>query len=138
MKSKEAVPLKKVIQSSLGNKRAIKYLKGLSFVYSSSDDIYQSALASLLNSNTEKAIKAIIFGLDLDRDNNSILHLARTMLFSLSEDFYENEGDIYRQKYSDLLKAREKINEKINRQKKETDNIKSELDTLEKVYEQSK
>src|SRR5688572_5230956 len=99
MKSKEAVPLKRVLKSLLGETKSVRYLQGLDFAYVDSTDIYQGALANLLNGNTEKTLKCVIFGLDLDRDNTSIIHLARTMLFSLSEDFYESDGDLYRQKY---------------------------------------
>lgn len=105
MKSKDAVPLKKVIASSLGNIKSPKYLLGLDFAYADSNDIYQGALSNLLNGNTEKTLKCLIFGLDLERENTSLIHLARTMLFSLSEDFYESGGGVLRQKYSNLEKA---------------------------------
>ena len=139
MKSKEAaVPLKKVLKSVLGNTRAMKYLHGLDFAYIDSTDIYQGALANLLNGNTEKTLKCIIFGLDLDRDNNSIIHLARTMLFSLSEDFYESDGELYKQKYSDLNKACEQLNNKINGLKKELEEATEEIDDLETTIQLAK
>ncbi|MFN8673958.1 MAG: hypothetical protein U0457_17995 [Candidatus Sericytochromatia bacterium] len=103
---KTSVPLKKVINEIIGVAKSNKYLSVLDFAYADSSDIYQGALANLINGNTEKAIKCIIFGLDLDRDNNSIIHLSRTMLFSLSEDFYESGGDLFRQKYGSLEKTK--------------------------------
>jgi predicted nuclease with TOPRIM domain len=138
MKSKEAVPLKKVLKSVLGNIKSMKYLHGLDFAYIDSTDIYQGALANLLNGNTEKTLKCIIFGLDLDRENNSIIHLARTMLFSLSEDFYESGGDLYRQKYSDLNKASEQLNNKIKDFKKEIEDVTEEMEELEVAIQLAK
>jgi predicted nuclease with TOPRIM domain len=138
MKSKEAVPLRRVLKSLLGEVKSVKYLHGLDFAYIDATDIYQGALANLLNGNTEKTLKCVIFGLDLDRDNTSIIHLARTMLFSLSEDFYESNGDIYRQKYHDLEKATEQIKQKIKKTKNEMDPLKKEVQELENALESSK
>lgn len=109
---KTSVPLKKVIKEKVGASKVNKYLSGLDFAYADSNDIYQGALANLINGNTERAIRCIIFGLDLDRDNNSIIHLSRTMLFSLSEDFYESGGDLYRQKFGSLEKSMIQISKK--------------------------
>lgn len=124
MKSKDEVSIKKVIKSLLGNNKSLKYLQGLDFVYIDSNDIYQGSLNALLSGNSEKTIKCIIFGLDLDRNNNSILHLARTMMFSLSEDFHINEGHLLKQKYGDLEKASDQLYKKI-------DNYKIEIELLE-------
>jgi len=133
MKSKEAVPLKKVIKSLLGEAKSLRYLHGLDFAYIDSTDI-----SNLLNGHTEKTLKCIIFGLDLDRDNTSILHLARTMLFSLSEDFYENGGDLYRQKYSDLEKASEQLTIKIKKMSKETQEIEKLIEEQEEIIEKAR
>lgn len=130
MKYKEAVPLKKVVKSVLGNSKSPKYLQGLDFAYIDSNDIYQGALSSLIGGNTEKTIKCLIFGLDLDRENNSLIHLARTMLYSLSEDFYISEGDLYRQKYSDLTKAVDQLTTK-------TDNLKDEIRKKAEIIEET-
>lgn len=136
MKSKEeAVPLKKVVRSILGNIKSPKYLHGLDFAYIDSNDIYQGALSNLINGNTEKTLKCLIFGLDIDRDNNSLIHLSRTMLYSLSEDFYESGGDIYRQKYSDLTKAVEQLTVKTDRLKEDIRKKTEELEELEKDFE---
>ena len=106
MKNKEAVPLKKVVKNILGNIKSNKYLQGLDFAYIDSNDIYQGALSNLISGNTEKTLKCLIFGLDIDRENTSLIHLARTMLYSLSEDFYESGGDLFRQKYGSLEKTK--------------------------------
>jgi predicted nuclease with TOPRIM domain len=119
MKSKEEVSIKKVIRSLLGNVKSPRYLHGLDFVYVDSNDIYQGSLNALLSGDSEKTIKCIIFGLDLDRDNNSIIHLARTMMFSLSEDFHINEGHMLKQKYGDFERASEQLQKKIEKQRQE-------------------
>jgi hypothetical protein len=137
MKSKEAVPLKRVLKSLMGDVKSVKYLQGLDFVYIDSTDIYQGALANLLNGNTEKTLKCLIFGLDLDRENTSIIHLARTMLFSLSEDFYESNGDIYRQKYNDLEKANQQLKEKIKLTKTEVESLNKEIKEIGRTLDSS-
>jgi hypothetical protein len=138
MKYKEAVPLKKVIKSVLGNTKSPKYLQGLDFAYIDSNDIYQGALSNLINGNTEKTLKCLIFGLDIDRDNTSLIHLARTMLYSLSEDFYESGGDIYRQKFSDLGKAVEQLTVKTERLKEESRKKGEIIQETEKEIEEKK
>ena len=139
MKSKEeAVPLKKVVRSVLGNIKSPKYLHGLDFAYFDSNDIYQGALSNLINGNTEKTLKCLIFGLDVDRDNTSLIHLARTMLYSLSEDFYESGGDIYRQKYSDLTKAVDQLTVKTERFKEDARKKGEELEAVEAEIELKK
>jgi hypothetical protein len=137
MKAKEAVPLKRVLQSVLGDVKSLRYLHGLDFAYIDSTDIYQGALANLLNGNTEKTLKCVIFGLDLDRENTSIIHLARTMLFSLSEDFYESNGDIYRQKYHDLETATEQLKQKIKKTKVEVEHLNKEIKEIARALESS-
>lgn len=138
MKAKDAVPLKKVVRSVLGNMKSPKYLQGLDFAYIDSNDIYQGALSNLINGNTEKTLKCLIFGLDVDRDNTSLIHLARTMLYSLSEDFYESGGDIYRQKYSDLTKGVEQLSVKTERFKDDSKKKSEELEFTEKEIETQK
>ncbi|MBC7472836.1 MAG: hypothetical protein H7263_00985 [Candidatus Sericytochromatia bacterium] len=132
MKSKESVSLKKVISNVMGDLKSPKYLQGLDFAYIDSNDIYQGALSNLLNGNTEKTLKCLIFGIDLDKDNNSLIHLARTMLFSLSEDFHESGGDIYRQKYSDLGKAIKQLNQKLE---KITDEYNTKIALMDEIKE---
>lgn len=138
MKYKEAVPLKKVVKSVLGNIKSQKYLQGLDFAYIDSNDIYQGALSNLISGHTEKTIKCLIFGLDLDRENNSLIHLARTMLYSLSEDFYVSEGDIYRQKYSDLSKAVDQLTTKTDNLREEIRKKGEAIEETEKEIEEKK
>lgn len=136
---KESVPLKNVLLKTMGDVKSAKYLKGLDFVYIDSNDIYQGALSNLLSGNTEKTLKCLIFGLDLDRENLSILHLARTMLFSLSEDFHEGGGDIYRQKYNnDLNKGLEQLNRKLEKENKKIEELDEQIDLKNKEIDSSK
>ncbi|MFN8576921.1 MAG: hypothetical protein U0354_08685 [Candidatus Sericytochromatia bacterium] len=138
MKNKEAVPLKKVVKNILGNIKSNKYLQGLDFAYIDSNDIYQGALSNLISGNTEKTLKCLIFGLDIDRENTSLIHLARTMLYSLSEDFYESGGDIYRQKYTDLGKAVEQLTTKVENLKEESRKKGEAIEFTEKEIEEKK
>lgn len=132
---KTSVPLKKVIKEKINSSKVSKYLSGLDFAYADSNDIYQGALANLINGNTERAIKCIIFGLDLDRNNNSIIHLSRTMLFSLSEDFYESGGDLYRQKYGSLEKSMIQLSKKIESLSAECELNQEKINELNKQLE---
>jgi len=136
---KESVPLKNVLLKTLGEVKSARYLRGLDFVYVDSNDIYQGALSNLLSGNTEKTLKCLIFGLDLDRENLSILHLARTMLFSLSEDFHDGKGDIYRQKYNnDLNKGLDQLNDKLKKDKKKLEELDEQIELKSKEIEIAK
>lgn len=135
---KTSVQLKVVMKETVGFSKINKYLSGLDFAYVDSTDIYQGALANLINGNTEKAIRCIIFGLDLDRENNSIVHLSRTMLFSLSEDFYESGGDLFRQKYGSLEKTKMLLTKKSEDMETEISAMLEKLELLNKNITENK
>ena len=113
------VPLKKIITNQFGKNKAEKYLIGIDFtksdtIYLKTGDLYQKALNNLLDGYTEKAINYIVFALDIDRSDKLILHLAKVMIFSLSQFLAENNTETYKKKYgTNLEDAESKIKKKI-------------------------
>ena len=65
---------------------------------------YNLALKELSEKNTELAIQNLIFSLNADTQYAPSLHLARTMLYGLSQKFQEEGGRFYKQKYPRLSK----------------------------------
>lgn len=106
----ELISIKKVLSAVIGEARSAKYLQKTDPNLSDGNSIYQAALTHLLSGKTEKAIIHIVYGLDLDRNNMQLLHLCKTMLLSISEYLFENNTEVYRQKYPDLHKAEQDLN----------------------------
>lgn len=135
----QIISIKKVLVAVIGDNRASKYQQkvdeGLSTDGSS---IYQAALTHLLSGQTEKAIIHIVYGLDLDRNNMQLLHLSKTMLLSISEYLYENNTEVYRQKYPDLHKAEQDLTKNEREYEKNIELNNKKLDSLEKELESSK
>jgi hypothetical protein len=104
MKQFKTVSIKKIIQTTLGKTKAEKFLKGIDFTdmaamtenntASSSVNIYQGALAKLLDGEMEKAINYIIYGLDLDRDSKLLFNLCKNMVFTLSKQVEGNVNEL--------------------------------------------
>ncbi len=111
--SSQMISIKKVIQTVLGPNRAAKYLQKPDVNSTDSGTIYQAALTHLLSGKTEKAIIHVVYGLDLERSNNQMLHLCKTMLLSISEYLFENNSEVYRQKFPDLFKAEVELKKKL-------------------------
>ncbi|MBC7476236.1 MAG: hypothetical protein H7263_18275 [Candidatus Sericytochromatia bacterium] len=103
--SNEIISIKRVLTTVIGEARSEKYMQKPDANFFDGNSIYQAALTHLLSGKTEKAIIHIIYGLDLDRTNMQLLHLCKTMLLSISEYLFENNTEVYRQKYPDLYKA---------------------------------
>ncbi len=101
----EIISIKRVLTTVVGEVRSEKYMQKPDASFFDGNSIYQAALTHLLSGKTEKAIIHIIYGLDLDRTNMQLLHLCKTMLLSISEYLFENNTEVYRQKYPDLYKA---------------------------------
>jgi hypothetical protein len=95
------------------------------------DDIYAMALKFLNQGETEICISYIIASLDVDKDHNPTFHLAKTMLFSLGEEFERSEGNIYKQKHNDLHKYFKLIEKNIEKLESELTSSKNSLKQLE-------
>ncbi|MFN8674624.1 MAG: hypothetical protein U0457_21395 [Candidatus Sericytochromatia bacterium] len=111
--NKEIVSIKSVLNAVIGESKASKYIQKPEGPLYDANSIYQAALTHLLSGKTEKAIIHIVYGLDLERENVQLLHLCKTMLLSISEYLFENNAEVYRQKYSDLSKAEVDINKSL-------------------------
>ncbi len=107
-----------------------KYKKKLGFALTA-DYLYQWALISLNESNSDKAVSYLISALDIDRKHAPSLHLLKSMVVGLSKDFYENGGADYKQKYSDLDELSTGIRKKAISIKKKNEKIKEEIREIE-------
>jgi chaperonin cofactor prefoldin len=134
MKQFKTVSIKKILQTTLGKTKSEKFLKGIDFTdmaamtenntASSSVNIYQGALAKLLDGEMEKAINYIIYGLDLDRDSKLLFNLCKNMVFTLSKQV---EGNV-----SELLKNTVNIKNTENLDK-DRNFFRNKIKDLEKI-----
>ncbi len=134
----EIISIKKVLVAVIGQDRSAKYLQKTDENISDGNSIYQSALTHLLSGKTEKAIIHIVFGLDLDRNNMQLLHLCKTMLLSISEYLFENNTEVYRQKFPDLHKAEQELSKNDREYEKLLEVSNRKLDAIIKELEDSK
>lgn len=131
------VPIKKVLKNYLGKNKVEKYLKGIEVIFSNkltanTMDMYQYALSEFAEGETEKAINAIVFILDFDREHKLTLHLCKTMLFGLTQYVMERKDDFanLKKKYeNDLDSAASKL-------KKKAKDIEKILQEKEKALEE--
>ena len=134
----ELISIKKVLSAVIGEARSAKYLQKTDPNLSDGNSIYQAALTHLLSGKTEKAIIHIVYGLDLDRNNMQLLHLCKTMLLSISEYLFENNTEVYRQKYPDLHKAEQDLNKNEREYDKLLEVANNKLTTITEDLENSK
>jgi len=95
------------------------------------EDVYPLALKFLNEGDTEMAVGYIITALDIDKDHKATFNLAKTMLFSLSEDFDKANGFMYKQKNPDLNKYMDILNKSITKLNTDLTTSKNELTKLE-------
>lgn len=131
-KEKTKIPaISSVLEGVLDPVLYDKYKKRLNLSVNA-DYLYQWALISLNESNSDKAISFLIAALDLDRKHSPSLHLLKSMVIGLSKDFYENGGSAYKQKYDNLDNFRESIRKKAISLKKKNEKLRLEIDILER------
>lgn len=122
----------KAIQGTFDPQVCKRYLRDFNFgANPNPDDIYSLALKFLNQSETEIAISYIISALDVSKDHNPTFHLAKTMVFSLSEEFERNQGSMYKQKQNDLKKYMMLLEQNIKRSDSAILDFKNELKKLE-------
>lgn len=136
--TKKFVQIKKVLPNIIGQEKSDKYLKELSFVYIDSQDIYETALSSLMNGETDQCLKFMIFGLDIDRNYAPLLNLCRTMLFGLSDILRAGDIDIYRSKYKNFENAKLSLNKKVSDLKVKLDDLDNKINSIEEKIEEAK
>ena len=125
--NKEIVSIKGVLNAVIGESKASKYIQKPEGTLYDANSIYQAALTHLLSGKTEKAIVHIVYGLDLERENVQLLHLCKTMLLSISEYLFENNAEVYRQKYNDLAKAEIDIGKSVKEYEKRIESSSAKL-----------
>jgi predicted RNase H-like nuclease (RuvC/YqgF family) len=138
MTQKKIISIKKVLKNSLGKVKAERYLKGIEIIFNNAAaanamDIYQYALAQLVEGETERALNCVVFGLDLDREHRLTLHLCKTMLYSLTQFFADNNIEKYKAKYSGNFEGTtSKLKKKIKELEKIVKNEEGGLEKLQK------
>jgi hypothetical protein len=129
------IPISSILERVLDEPLYNKYRKKLGFS-PTADYLYQWALISLNETNSDKAISFLISALDIDRKHAPTLHLLKSMVIGLSKDFYENGGANYKQKYNDLNELVEIIRKKAIAIKKKNEKLKKQIAELERSFEQ--
>jgi len=129
------IPISSILERVLDEPLYLKYRKKLGFS-PTADYLYQWALISLNESNSDKAISFLISALDIDRKHSPTLHLLKSMVIGLSKDFYENGGSNYKQKYNDLNELIEILRKKAISIKKNNEKLKRQIVDLEKSLDQ--
>lgn len=129
------IPISNILERVLDSSLYDKYKKKLGFS-PTADYLYQWALISLNESNSDKAISFLISALDIDRKHAPTLHLLKSMVIGLSKDFYENGGSDYKQKYNNIEELTKSIRKKAITIKKKNEKIKDKISDLEKEMSQ--
>ena len=96
------ISLRKVLEAILEPKQARQYLRVIKPELLPARYFYNIALRDLSIKDSETAIHHLILALDIEPDHAPSLHLAKTMLFGLSKIFYEEGGELFKQKYPDI------------------------------------
>lgn len=131
MEKNKISPISSILENVVEPDLFEKYRSKLSLSVNA-DYLYQWALISLNESNSDKAISFLIAALDLDRKHNPSLHLLKSMVVGLSKEFYENGGSTYKQKFNTFEEAAQNIKKKAIALKKKNEKIKLEVQLLER------
>jgi hypothetical protein len=122
----------KAIQGTFDAKVTKRYLRDFNFgAEPKADDIYGMALKFLNQGETEVCVSYIIASLDVEKDHNPTFHLAKTMLFSLSEEFDKSGGQLLKQKQSDFGKYIQILEKNISKLESDLLGLKNNLKQLE-------
>lgn len=122
----------KAVQGTFEPQVTKRYLREFNFGPDpKSDDIYAMALKFLNQGETEICISYIIASLDINKEHNPTFHLAKTMVFSLSEEFEKSNGQLYKQKNSDLTKYVQLLEKNISKLEADLMSQKNALKQLE-------
>lgn len=118
--------LEKVIDADLYE----KYRRNLGFSITP-DYLYQWALISLNENNSDKAISFIISSLDIDRKHAPTLHLLKSLIIGISKDFYENGGSRYKESFESFEDAILAVKRRALVVKKKIEQLKLEISSLQ-------
>lgn len=94
--------LRQTLDNLLERPLARRYLRAPGYEPMPARFHYNAALRDLSIKDAENAISHLIMALDMERDHAPSLHLAKTMLFGLSQKFHDEGGHFYKQRHPDL------------------------------------
>jgi len=124
--------ISKAVQGTFDPQVTKRYLRAFNFGPDpKSDDIYAMALKFLNQGETEICVSYIIASLDVEKDHNPTFHLAKTMLFSLSEEFEKSGGQLYKQKHADFTKYIQLLEKNVAKLESELMSSRNTLKQLE-------
>lgn len=123
-------PINNILERVIDADLYEKYRRNLGFSITP-DYLYQWALISLNEDNSDKAISFIISALDIDRKHAPTLHLLKSLIIGISKDFYENGGSRYKQSHESFDELVSSIKKKALVVKKKNEQIKLEISSLE-------
>lgn len=124
--------ISKAVQGTFEPQVSKRYLREFNFgPEPKSDDIYALALKFLNQGETEICVSYIIASLDVSKEHNPTFHLAKTMVFSLSEEFEKSGGQLYKQKHSDLTKYVQLLEKNISKLEADLMSTKNNLKQVE-------
>lgn len=122
----------KAVQGTFEPHVTKRYLREFNFgATPKAEDIYALALKFLNQGETEICVSYIIASLDVDKDHNPTFHLAKTMVFSLSEEFEKSGGQLYKQKHNDLIKYNQLLEKNVTKLESDLMTSKNSLKQLE-------
>jgi predicted RNase H-like nuclease (RuvC/YqgF family) len=122
----------KAVQGTFEPHVCKRYIKEFNFgVDAKPDDAYALAIKFLNQSETEICISYIIAALDISKEHNPSFHLAKTMVFSLAEEFEKSGGQLYKQKNPDLNKYVLLLEKNVQKFESEVLGFKNNLKQLE-------
>lgn len=106
--------LRHTLDSLLERPLARRYLKAPGYDPMPARFHYNAALRDLSIKDAEGAISHLILALEMDREHGPSLHLAKTMLFGLSQKFHDEGGHFYKQRHPDLAAWVKQLEEKLS------------------------
>jgi predicted RNase H-like nuclease (RuvC/YqgF family) len=122
----------KAVQGTFEPQITKRYLREFNFGPDpKADDVYALALKFLNQGETEICVSYVIAALDVEKDHNPTFHLAKTMLFSLSEEFEKSNGNLYKQKHADLNKYLQILEKNIAKLESDLMGLRNNLKQLE-------
>lgn len=105
--------LRQTLDSLLDRPLARRYLRAPGYDPMPARFHYNAALRDLSIKDAEGAISHLIMALEMERDHAPSLHLAKTMLFGLSQKFHDEGGHFYKQKHPDLAAWGKQLDDKL-------------------------
>ena len=124
------ISLRKVLETLLDQRQSRQYLRVSTSEILPARYFYNIALRDLSIKDSESAIHHLILALDIEPDHAPSLHLTKTMLFGLSKIFYEEGGELFKQKYPNVGQWVLELEKRISFCERQTMKIRNDVTKL--------